>query len=92
MKKWFWNMAKFVTRDNKIIKIKFTPCSNELTDHLNNIIPRLSYDEILDGELENRLKDLDVDIESLELSISDDIKRILLSKAIFDALSKPMGG
>ncbi len=92
MKKWFWNMAKFVTRDNKSIIIKFTPRSDELTDLLNNIIPRLSYDEILDGELENRLKDLAVDIESLDLSISDDIKKILLSKAVFDALSKPMGG
>ena len=85
-------MAKFVTRDNKSIIIKVDSPNDELMDLLTNTIPRLSYDEILDGELEKRLKDLDVDIESLELSISDDIKRILLSKAIFDALSKPMGG
>ena len=60
-------------------------------DLLSNTIPRLSYDEILDGELEKRLKDLASDIGSLELSSLDGIKEILLSKAIFDALSKPMG-
>ena len=85
-------MAKFVTRDNKSIKIKVDPKNDELMDLLNNTIPRLSYDEILDGELKKRLKDLAVNIESLELSSSDDIKEILLSKAIFDAISKPMGG
>lgn len=85
-------MAKFVTRDNKNIKIKVDPKNDELIDLLNNTIPRLSYDEILDGELKKRLKDLAVNIESLELSSSDDIKEILLSKAIFDAISKPMGG
>ena len=85
-------MVKFVTRDNKNIKIKVDPKNDELIDLLNNTIPRLSYDEILDGELKKRLKDLAVNIESLELSSSDDIKEILLSKAIFDAISKPMGG
>ena len=85
-------MAKFVTRDNKNIKIKVDPKNDELINLLNNTIPRLSYDEILDGELKKRLKDLAVNIESLELSSSDDIKEILLSKAIFDAISKPMGG
>jgi DNA repair photolyase len=69
-----------------------SPKNDELMDLLNNTIPRLSYDEILDGELKKRLKDLAVNIESLELSSSDDIKEILLSKAIFDAISKPMGG
>ena len=84
-------MAKFVTRDNKNIKIKVDPGNDELMDLLSNTIPRLSYDEILDGELEKRLKDLASDIGSLELSSLDGIKEILLSKAIFDALSKPMG-
>jgi hypothetical protein len=84
-------MAKFVTRDNKSIKIKVDPGNDELMDLLSNTIPRLSYDEILDGELEKRLKDLASDIGSLELSSLDGIKEILLSKAIFDALSKPMG-
>lgn len=84
-------MAKFVTRDNKSIKIKVDPGNDELMDLLSNTIPRLSYDEILDGELEKRLKELASDIGSLELSSLDGIKEILLSKAIFDALSKPMG-
>ena len=60
-------MAKFVTRDNKSIKIKVDPGNDELMDLLSNTIPRLSYDEILDGELEKRLKDLASDIGSLEL-------------------------
>ena len=85
-------MAKFVTRDNKSIKIKVDPKNDALINLLTNTIPRLSYDEILDGELKRRLKDLAVNIESLESSSSDDIKEILLSKAIFDAISKPMGG
>ena len=84
-------MAKYVTRDNKTIKIKCDTKNEELMDLLTNTIPRLSYDEILDGELEKRLKDTDLDIESLELSSADDIKQILLSKAIFDAISKPPG-
>ena len=85
-------MAKFVTRDNKSIKIRIDPVSDELMDLLNNTIPRLSYDEILDGALEKRLKDAAVKIDSLELSSADDIKKLLFSKAVFDALSKPMGG
>ena len=84
-------MAKFVTRDNKSIKIKVDPGNDELMDLLSNTIPRLSYDEIPDGEHEKRLKELASDIGSLELSSLDGIKEILLSKAIFDALSKPMG-
>lgn len=85
------DMAKFVTRDNKSIRIKVDPQNEEIMDLLNNTIPRLSYDEILDGELEKRLKDSAVHIESIELSSGDDIKDLLLSKAIFDALSKPTG-
>ena len=84
-------MTKFVTRDNKSIKIKVDPKNDELMNLLTNTIPRLSYDEILDGELEKRLKDHSVDIESIELTDGDGIKQILLSKAIFDAISKPLG-
>ena len=84
-------MTKFVTRDNKSIKIKVDPKNDELMNLLTNTIPRLSYDEILDGELEKRLKNHSVDIESIELSDGDGIKQILLSKAIFDAISKPLG-
>ena len=85
-------MAKFITRDNKSIRINFDPSDDELMDLLNNTIPRLSYDEILEGELEKRLKDRAEKIESIELLSGKGIKEILLSKAIFDALSKPMGG
>ena len=85
-------MAKFITRDNNSIRINFDPSDDELMDLLNNTIPRLSYDEILEGELEKRLKDRAEKIESIELLSGKGIKEILLSKAIFDALSKPMGG
>ena len=85
-------MHKFVTHDGKKISIDLDSGNDELIKALTDIIPRLSYDEILDGELKKRLKDLAVNIETLELSSSDDIKEILLSKAIFDAISKPMGG
>lgn len=86
-------MAKFITRDNKSIKIKIKIDSKntELLSLLNNTIPRLSYDEILDGELEKRLKQSHVDIESIELTSGEGIKQLLLSKAIFDAISKPLG-
>ena len=84
-------MKNFETRDNKSIKVKVDPKTDEVMDLLINTIPRLSYDEILDGELEKRLKDSDVKIESIELSFGDDIKQIFLSKAIFDAISKPPG-
>jgi hypothetical protein len=50
-------MAKFVTRDNKSIRIKVDPKDEKLMELLRDAIPRLSYDEILDGGLEKRLKD-----------------------------------
>lgn len=84
-------MAKFVTRDNKSIRIKVDPGDEKLMKLLNDAIPRLSYDEILEGGLEKRLNDAAVDIESIKVSADGDIKDILLSKAIFDAISKPMG-
>ena len=84
-------MAKFITRDNKSIKIKVDAENDELKNLLNDIVPRLSYDEILDGELEKSLKDSATNIKSIEVSYNDDIKELLLSKAIFDAISKPTG-
>ena len=84
-------MAKFVTRDNKSIRIKVDSGDEKLMKLLNDAIPRLSYDEILEGGLEKRLNDAAVDIESIKVSADGDIKDILLSKAIFDAISKPMG-
>jgi hypothetical protein len=88
-------MAKFVTRDNKNIKIKIDTRNDKLMELLNNTIPRLSYDEILDGELEKALakvlKDSAENIGSIDVSLCDDIKDLILSKAIFDAISKPLG-
>lgn len=84
-------MAKFVTRDDKTIKIKVDPQDDELMDLLTNTIPRLSYDEILDGELEKRLNESGKNIGPIEPSSIEDIKELLLSKAIFDAISKPIG-
>lgn len=75
----------------KSIKIKVDAENDELKNLLNDIVPRLSYDEILDGELEKRLKDSATNIKSIEVSYNDDIKELLLSKAIFDAISKPTG-
>jgi len=73
-------MAKFVTRDNKSIKIKIDSPNDELMDLLTNTIPRLSYDEILDGELEKRLGESGRDIGSIEVASIEDIKELLLSK------------
>ena len=84
-------MAKFVTRDDKTIKIKIDPQDDELMDLLTNTIPRLSYDEILDGELEKRLGESGRDIGPIEVASIEDIKELLLNKAIFDAISKPIG-
>ncbi len=83
--------TKFITRDNKCIKVKIDSKDTELINLLNNIIPRLSYDEILDGELEKRLKKSAVNIDSIELTSGYGIKELLLSKAIFDAISKSPG-
>ena len=84
-------MTKFVTRDNKSIRIIIEPETDEMKNLLINTVPRLSYDEILEGELEKRLKDTAANIKSVELSSCDDIKQILLCKAVFDAISKPIG-
>ena len=86
------HMAKFVTRDGKNIRINVDAKNEKLMELLKDAVPRLSYDEILDGELEKRLKDAAVEIGPIELLSGDDIKELLLSKAIFDAISKPMGG
>ena len=43
-------MAKFTTRDNRTLFLRTK--DKKLIETLNNIIPRLSYDEILDGKLE----------------------------------------
>ena len=73
------------------MKIKVDPQNTALIEVLTNTISRLSYDEILEGELEKRLAEAASEIE-VDLSGDVDIKDVLLSKAIFDAISKPMGG
>ncbi len=83
-------MEKFLTRDEKTVKIKVDPKNTALIETLVNTIPRLSYDEILEGELKKRLGNAMSEIE-LDLSPDVEIKDVLLSKAIFDAISKPMG-
>ena len=48
-------MHKFVTHDGHKISIDLEPGNEELIRLLKDTIPRLSYDEILDGELERRV-------------------------------------
>jgi hypothetical protein len=45
-------MIRFTTHDGKKISIDVDRDNPDLIRHLTDIIPRLSYDEILDGELE----------------------------------------
>ena len=80
-------MHKFTTKDGKILSLKAN--DNELIQVLENTIPRLTYDEILDGELEKKLESFDID--SLKLSDKSDIKTLILSLAMFNNLSKPGG-
>ena len=83
-------MKKFLTRDEKVVKVKVDTKNTALMEKLVNSISRLSYDEILEGELEKRLGDSMSEIE-IDLTPDIDIKDVLLSKAIFDSISKPMG-
>ena len=78
-------MAKFTTRDNKTLFLRTK--DKNLIETLNNVIPRLSYDEILEGKLEEKLDNIDMD--SLKLSDKEDIKTLILSLAMFNNLSKP---
>ncbi len=80
---------KFVTRDGKKITIDSDALNDEIIELLNNTVPRLSYDEILDGELERRLSK--TDLGSVKLSSGDDIKQLVFSLAMFNTLSKPTG-
>jgi hypothetical protein len=78
-------MHKFTTKDGKILSFKSN--DQEVIRVLENTIPRLTYDEILDGELEKRLESFDID--ELKLSDKSDIKTLILSLAMFNNLSKP---
>ena len=82
-------MHKFVTHDGHKISIDIDSKDKELISLLTDIIHRLSYDEILDGELERRLKN--TRFGSVKLSAGDDIKQLIFSLAMFNTISKPPG-
>jgi len=82
-------MHKFVTHDGHRISLDVDPKNKELISLLTDIIPRLSYDEILEGELEKRLKN--TDFGSVKLSSGEDIKQLIFSLAMFNTISKPPG-
>ena len=82
-------MHKFITHDGQKIAIDLDPENKELISLLTDIIPRLSYDEILDGELEKRLKN--TDFGPVKLSSADDVKQLIFSLAMFNTISKPPG-
>lgn len=82
-------MHKFVTHDGHKISIDVDADNEELITLLTNTIPRLSLDEILDGELERRLEK--ANIGPVKLSSGDDIKQLIFNLALFNAISKPPG-
>ena len=82
-------MHKFMTHDGHKISIDLDPGNEELIKILRDTIPRLSYDEILDGELERRLGK--AGIGSVKLSSGDDVRQLIFSLAMFNTISKPPG-
>ena len=82
-------MIRFTTHDGKKISIDVDRDNHDLIRHLTDIIPRLTYDEILDGELEKRLAK--TDIGTVKLSAGDDVKQLIFSLAMFNAISKAPG-
>jgi hypothetical protein len=82
-------MHKFVTHDGHKITIDVDPGNSELIKALTDIIPRLSLDEIRDGELEKRLDK--ANLGQVKLSSGDDIKQLIFSLAMFNTISKPPG-
>ena len=82
-------MIRFTTHDGKKISIDVDRDNHDLIRHLTDIIPRLTYDEILDGELERRLSK--TKIGPVRLSSADDVKQLIFSLAMFNTISKPPG-
>ncbi len=80
------NMSNtFTTKDGKIVKIKIEPHNKETHDLLVNTVPRLTYDEILGGELERKIEGYTIK-EIKEKT--DDIQNLILNYAVFNAISK----
>ena len=73
-------MHKFITRDGRKISINVDPVNDEILSLLTNTIPRLSYDEILDGELEKRLSK--AHIGGVKLSAGEDVKQLIFSNRV----------
>jgi len=82
-------MHKFITRDGRKVSVDIGPEDKNVISILNDIIPRLSYDEILDGELERRLSN--TKLGSVRLSSGDDVRQLIFSLAMFNTISKPPG-
>ena len=82
-------MHKFVTHDGHKISIDLEPGNEELIRLLKDTIPRLSYDEILDGELERRVGK--ANLGSVKISSGDDVRQLIFSLAMFNTISKPPG-
>ena len=76
---------KYTTKDGKVIKIKIEPHNKEVHEILVNTVPRLTYDEILGGELEQRLDGYKITGIKEQ---TDDVKNLILSYAVFNAISK----
>ena len=82
-------MHKFVTHDGKKISIDLDSGNDELIKALTDIIPRLYYDDIIDGVLERRMKN--TRFGTVKLSAADYIKQLIFSLAMFNTISKPPG-
>ncbi len=82
-------MHKFETRDGKKISVEVEPVNDEIISLLVNTIPRLSYDEILDGELERKISN--ASIRSVKISSGDDVRTLIFNLAMFNTISKPTG-
>ena len=82
-------MLKLETHDGQKISIDVDPGDHELIRILRDTIPRLSYDEILDGELERRLSR--TGFGQVRLSSGEDVRKLIFSLAMFNTISKPPG-
>ena len=82
-------MLKLETHDGQKISIDVDPGNAELIRLLKDTVPRLSYDEILEGELERKISK--TGFGQVRLSSGDDVRQLIFSLAMFNTLSKPPG-